>query len=98
MEAFECAEGAYSAGRAAGEGLKILFRRAFWTRNPNGESGSNPPQNDKMKKASSGCKLEELGRMEESLTVFSLIYSNFLFGKAEIAQFEPNEKLQFSFH
>ncbi|XBJ23240.1 hypothetical protein VPH35_001451 [Triticum aestivum] len=41
-----------------------------------------------MKKASSGCKLEELGRMEESLTVFSLNYSNFLFEKAEIAQFE----------
>ena len=31
---------------AAGMGLKILFRRAFWTRNPNGESGSNPPQNE----------------------------------------------------
>lgn len=41
-----------------------------------------------MKKASSGCKLEELGRMEESLTVFSLNYLNFLFEKAEIAQFE----------
>uniref|UniRef100_M8BM46 ATP synthase subunit alpha, chloroplastic n=1 Tax=Aegilops tauschii TaxID=37682 RepID=M8BM46_AEGTA len=38
--------------------------------------------------ASSGCKLEELGRMEESLTIFSLNYSNFLFEKAEIAQFE----------
>ncbi|VAI04842.1 unnamed protein product [Triticum turgidum subsp. durum] len=41
-----------------------------------------------MKEASSGCKLEELGRMEESLIVFSLNYSNFLFEKAEIAQFE----------
>ena len=40
------------------------------------------------KKALSGCKLEELGRMEESLTIFSLNYSNILFEKAKIAQFE----------